>query len=55
MAKIRITKPGETPNKKRFKRNVKLKKGLNYIIYAGFLTYILYKENLINIFLTILQ
>lgn len=48
MAKLRITKPGELPNKKKFKRNVKIKKYANRALIGLFILYVIYKENLIS-------
>lgn len=49
MAKIRITKSGEYPNKKRYKRNVKIKKYFNRAFILGLVIYVVYKENLIEL------
>ncbi len=49
MAKIRITKPGEYPNKKKYKRNVKINKYSKRVLIATLLIYVAYKENLIEL------
>lgn len=54
MAKIRITKPGEYPNKKRYKRNVKINKYSNRIFIIILLIYVAHKENLIELIIQFL-
>jgi hypothetical protein len=55
MAKLRFTKTGQTPNKKRFKRNIKIKKFIFRAFIFSVCVYIVDKENLIQIILDLLQ
>lgn len=48
MAKLRFTKPGESRDKKRFKRNLKIKKYFNRLLIAILVFYVAHKEQLID-------
>lgn len=55
MAKIRFTSEGQTPNKKRFKRNLKIKLICKRTFVFCVIAYVIHKENLIKIILDLLQ
>lgn len=55
MAQIRFTSPGQTPNKKRFQRNLKIKRYAQRAFVVCVLAYVIHKENLIKIILDLLQ
>lgn len=55
MAKLRFTKPGESKDKKRFKRNVKVKKYSNRLFIIALCIYVIYKEQLIETIKRLLQ
>lgn len=55
MAKIRFTKNNQSPNKKRFKRNLRIKKFIFRLFLFMVTIYIIDKENLINSIEKLLQ
>jgi hypothetical protein len=48
MAKLRFTKPGESKDKKRFKKNLKIKKYSNRLLIAILVFYVAHKEQLVD-------
>jgi hypothetical protein len=55
MAKIRFTKPGQVPNKKKFKRNRKIKLVIFRLFLLAVVIYIIDKENLIELVKTLIN